>query len=163
MKVLIAYCSRYGTAHQCATDIAKRITAEVDVVDLADTRDIDLSPYGMVVIGGSVYAGKIERRILSFCESHRTQLSQKDLAVYLCCLYQGERALQQLHEAYPDWMLAHAFHAALPGGELRYAELRWRDKMAVRGVARPGEDVRLLKPEALQALAAAANGRVKTS
>ena len=163
MKVLVAYLSRYGTARRCATDIAKRVTAEVDVVDLAATRVVDLAPYAMVVVGGSVYAGKIERRLLSFCETHRQQLSQKSLAVYLCCLYQGEHALRQLHEAYPEWLLAHAFHAALPGGELRYADLRWRDRMAVRGLAKPGEDVRLLKPEAIEALVTAVNERIKTA
>jgi len=160
MKVLVAYCSRYGTARYCASVIAQRLTAPVDVVDLDATRTIDIAPYGLVVIGGSVYAGDIERRIVSFCESHRDQLLQKPLAVYLCCLYQGERALRQLHAAYPDWVLAHAFQAALPGGQLRYAELRWRDRIAVRGIAHAGEDVQALKPEALEALATAVNGRI---
>jgi menaquinone-dependent protoporphyrinogen oxidase len=153
MKTLIAYCSRYGTARTCASHLAQALGSAAEVVDLAVARPASLSPYDAVVIGGSIYAGRIQTRITAFCDLHREELLNTTVGVYLCCLYQGERAERQMREAFPDWLLAHASHAALPGGELRYAGLRWYHKLAIRGLAFPGEDVLLLKTGELDALA----------
>jgi menaquinone-dependent protoporphyrinogen oxidase len=159
MRALIAYCTRYGAARRCATHLSQRISGTVDVVDLGATRSVALEQYDAIVIGGSIYAGRIQRQVTSFCEFHERELVVKPVAVYLCCLYQGERATAQLNAAYPDWLLAHAVYAALPGGELRYASLRWLDRLAVRGLPRPGDDVLLMRTAALDALAAAVNTR----
>ena len=163
MKILIAFCSRYGAARRCASLLAERITVPADVVDLGATRRVDLALYDVVVLGGSVYGGRIQRRLVSFCDFHEQQLMKKEVGVYLCCLYQGERAVQQLHAAYPAWLLAHSFHSALPGGELRFGDLRWIDRLAVRGLPHSREDMLLLKTDAMDALAAAVNEKIMPS
>ncbi len=76
---------------------------------------MNVRDYDVVLIGGSIYAGKMQRTVVSFCERNRAALLQRSVGIFLCCLYQGEDALMQLQSAFPDWLLAHAFARVLPG------------------------------------------------
>jgi menaquinone-dependent protoporphyrinogen oxidase len=155
MKTLIAYRTKYGTAAACARTLAEKIGGETALADIADARDVNVREYDVVLIGGSIYAGKLQRKVVSFCERNQSALMQRRVGIYLCCLYQGEEALIQLQAAFPDWLLAHAFAKALPGGEIHYDALTFLDRLLVRGLPHPPGDLSRMRPEALDELAAA--------
>jgi len=156
MRTLIAYRTKYGTAAACARTLAEKIGGDTDLADLADARDVSLREYDVVIIGGSIYAGKLQRKVVSFCEKNRRILLQRPVGIFLCCLYEGEEALMQLQSAFPDWLLAHAFARALPGGEVHYDRLTFLDRLLVRSLPHRTGDFSRMRPEALDDLAAAA-------
>ncbi len=156
MRTLIAYRTKYGTAAACARILLEKIGGDTVLADLADARDVNVREYEVVLVGGSIYAGKVQRSVVSFCERNRAALLQRNVGVFLCCLYQGEDALMQLQSAFPDWLLAHAFARALPGGEIHYSRLTLLDRLLVRGLPRPPGDLSRMKPAALEELASAA-------
>ena len=156
MRTLIAYRTKYGTAAACARKLAEKIGGEVNVVDLAAGRAPDLAPYDVVLVGGSIHAGKIQRQVVSFCEKNRAALLSRKVGVFLCCLYTGEEAVIQMQSSFPDWLLAHAFARAFPGAEIRYGSLTPIDRFLVRSLLHPPGDVSRLNPSALDELAAAA-------
>lgn len=155
MRTLIAYRTKYGTAAACARLLAEKIGGETALADLADARDVDVREYDVVLVGGSIYGGKLQRKVVSFCEKNRGALLQRRVGIFLCCLYQGEDALMQLQSAFPDWLLAHAFARALPGGEVHYDRLTLLDRLLVRSLRHPPGDLSRLRPGALDELAAA--------
>ncbi len=155
MRTLIAYRTKYGTTAACARRIAEKIGGDVALADLADARDLNPREYEVVIVGGSIYAGKIQRRVVSFCEKHRSILLQRRVGIFLCCLYEGEEALMQLQSAFPDWLLAHAFTRVLPGGEVHYDRLTFLDRLLVRGLPHRTGDFSRMRPEALDDLAVA--------
>ena len=156
MRTLIAYRTKYGTAAACARTLAEKIGGETALADLADARDVNLREYDVVIIGGSIYAGKLQRKVVSFCERNRRILLQRPVGIFLCCLYEGEEAVLQLQSAFPDWLLAHAFARALPGGEVHYDRLTFLDRLLVRSLPHRTGDFSRMRPEALDELAAAA-------
>jgi menaquinone-dependent protoporphyrinogen oxidase len=156
LRTLIAYRTKYGTAAACARILLEKIGGDTVLADLADARDVNVREYDVVLVGGSIYGGKVQRTVVSFCERNRAALLQRNVGVFLCCLYQGEDALMQLQSAFPDWLLAHAFARALPGGEIHYNRLTLLDRLLVRGLKRPPGDLSRLKPTALDELASAA-------
>ncbi len=156
MRTLIAYRTKYGTAAACARTLAEKIGGETALADLADARDVNLREYDVVIIGGSIYAGKLQRKVVSFCEKNRRILLQRPVGIFLCCLYEGEEAILQLQSAFPDWLLAHAFARALPGGEVHYDRLTFLDRLLVRSLPHRTGDFSRMRPEALDELAAAA-------
>ncbi|MGO9309878.1 MAG: flavodoxin domain-containing protein [Spirochaetia bacterium] len=156
MRTLIAYRTKYGTAAACARTLAEKIGGETALADLADARDVNLREYDVVIIGGSIYAGKLQRKVVSFCEKNRRILLQRPVGIFLCCLYEGEEAILQLQSAFPDWLLAHAFARALPGGEVHYDRLTFLDRLLVRRLPHRTGDFSRMRPEALDELAAAA-------
>ena len=162
MRVLIAYRSRYGTTASCARALASLLRSPSEIVDLGRTRAIDLQPFDVVVIGGSIYGGKILRQVPAFCERNREALLDKRIGVFICCLYQGEHARMQLRAAFPGWVLERSFAHALAGGELVHSKLTLIDRLLVQRLPQGRRDILRLNPEALQALADAVNALAAT-
>jgi hypothetical protein len=61
----------------------------------------------------------------------------------------------QLQSVFPDWLLAHSFAQALPGGEVHHDKLTFFDRLLVRGLHHPSGDLSRMRPLALDELAAA--------
>jgi menaquinone-dependent protoporphyrinogen oxidase len=155
LKTLIAYRTKYGTAAACARLLLEKIGGDTALADLADARDVNVRDYDVVLVGGSIYAGKLQRSVVSFCERNRAALLQRRVGIFLCCLYRGEDALMQMQAAFPDWLLVHAFARVLPGGEIHYDRLTLLDRLLVRGVPHPSGDLSRMNASALDELAAA--------
>ena len=156
MRTLIAYRTKYGTTAACARRLAEKIGGEVTVVGLAKGRSPDVTPYDVVLVGGSIHAGKIQRQVVSFCEKNRAALLSRKAGLFLCCLFTGEEAAIQMQSAFPDWLLAHAFARAFPGAEIHYGRLTLIDRILVGSLPHPPGDISRLNPAALDELAAAA-------
>jgi menaquinone-dependent protoporphyrinogen oxidase len=66
------------------------------------------------------------------------------LALYLCCLHEGEKAEAQLEEAFPPWLSAHAEKRAVLGGVVRLKALKTLDRFIVTKLAGVTSDVERL-------------------
>jgi len=161
MRTLIAYRTKYGTTASCAHRLAEKIGGEVTIVDLVQSPPPDVTAHDVVVIGGSIHAGKVQRQVGWFCERNRAALLSRRVGVFLCCLFTGEEAVVQMQSAFPDWLLAHAFARSFPGGEIRFSRLTFIDRLLVRSLPHPPKgDVSRLNPAALDELAAAVRAEV---
>jgi menaquinone-dependent protoporphyrinogen oxidase len=160
VRALVAYRSRYGTTEACAKQVAERLHAQAVVVDLARGKPPAVGGFDVVLVGGSIYGGKIQREVGWFCEANREALLGRPVGLFLCCLYRGARAESQLAEAFPSWLSAHAFAARVLGGELHYQGLRLFDRFLVRSLPHPAGDVSQVREEEIEALAAAANAHM---
>jgi menaquinone-dependent protoporphyrinogen oxidase len=157
MKVLIAYRSKYGTTEACAHALAERMKAETTLADLRFRHVPDVRAFDVVLIGGSIYGGKVQREVTSLCESRGELLLKPKTGLFLCCLSQGEHAREQLQAAFPEWLAAHAFARSLFGGDLRYDRLTLLDRLLVRGLPRPLHGASLLDTSAIAAMADVVN------
>ena len=153
MKVLVAYRSKYGTTESCAHALAERIKAETTLVDLRARRTADPRAFDVVLVGGSIYGGRIQREVTSFCEGQSDLLMGKKVGLFLCCLSRGEHAQEQLQGAFPDRLAAHAFARSLFGGDLHYERLTFVDRLLVRGLPRPPRGTSLIDTAAIAAMA----------
>ncbi len=157
MKVLIAYRSRYGATESCARDLAARISWETTLRDLRAPGHLSPSDFDVVLIGGSIYGGKIQREIPAFCDREQKLLLGRRVGVFICCFYTGERAMAELEEAFPPWLLAHTFSREILGGRLALNRLSLPDRLLVRSLAHPARDISTIRPDAIQRLASAVN------
>ena len=128
------------------------------VVDLRRNRKPDLSKAEVVLLGGSIYAGKTQPDLVAFCERHREELLSRPVGLFITCLLEGDQAKEELNSNFPAWLRAHAF-AGLPlGGQLRVRNLRLMDRLITKKVARQTEDVDTLDAVNIEALCGAAEG-----
>jgi menaquinone-dependent protoporphyrinogen oxidase len=111
----------------------------------------------VVLIGGSIYGGTIQREVRMFCERQEELLLGRRTGLFLCCLSRGEHAQEQLLSAFPERLSAHAFARSLFGGELHYDRLTLLDKLLVRGLPRPAHGASLVDTDAISAMAEAVN------
>ena len=148
MKTVILYASRYGTARQCAQDLAKLLEGEVEVFDIEhESRKVNLSEYDQVICGGSVYIGSVNAALRQYCIHRAEELSSKRLGFFICGLSQGEQAEKDLQNAYPDRLLSQAAATGIFGTVMRPGRLHVFDKLIIKMVRKQMELDRYLTEE----------------
>jgi menaquinone-dependent protoporphyrinogen oxidase len=78
MTTLIVYASKHGCTEKCAHKLQERITGEVEMLNLKKPVTFSPEKYDMIIIGGSIHAGKIQKRIKKFCLNHLDVLKKKN-------------------------------------------------------------------------------------
>ncbi len=136
MKTLVAFASRQGCSEKSARLIQRMLGGDCDIVDLDIESDIDLSTYDTVVIGGPIYYGRMRASVRYFCERYFPELLKRRIGLYICCMQRGEVALQELREAYPPELLAHASASGIFGGEIHMERISFVERFIVRSVVR---------------------------
>ena len=84
MDTLVVYESKSGCTKDCAEKIAKILKGHTRVAALKQAVKEDLKSYDTIVVGSPVYAGKIQKDIVSFCNNYKDVLMQKKLGLFLC-------------------------------------------------------------------------------
>ncbi|MCK9462931.1 MAG: flavodoxin domain-containing protein [Proteobacteria bacterium] len=150
MKTLIAYATRYGCARKAAEALRDLMGGEVTLVDLKEDGDPDPGPFDAVIVGGSIQAGSVQRRVRAYCEKRSAELLGKRLGLYLCCMYEGEVAAKQLADAFPERLRNHATASGLFGGELDFERIGFVARLVVKKVAGVTESVFRFDDRAVQ-------------
>ncbi|HUV09280.1 MAG TPA: flavodoxin domain-containing protein [Spirochaetia bacterium] len=140
MKILIAYRSKYGFTEECVRSLKRGIEGETILVDLKAERNPETAPFDIVLLGGSIYGGMIQREVTAFCSRNRESLLAKPVGLFLSCLYRGEKAREQFESSFPGWLLAHAFGRYHMGGEIVLEKLGLIDRFLIRRFAGQRED-----------------------
>jgi menaquinone-dependent protoporphyrinogen oxidase len=153
VSILIAYRTRYGTTERYARLLAERLPGESKLADLGHSRRLSPGDYGLILLGSPIYGGTILPGVSSFCERYREELLSRPVGLFICCLYEGERARAQLDSAFPDWLSLHAFGRWALGGEVRLERLNLLDRFLVRGLIRVQRDIAKMRPEAIEPIA----------
>jgi len=123
---------------------------EVTLVDLKEDGDPDPGPFDAVIVGGSIQAGSVQRRVRAYCEKRSAELLGKRLGLYLCCMYEGEVAAKQLADAFPERLRNHATASGLFGGELDFERIGFVARLVVKKVAGVTESVFRFDDRAVQ-------------
>lgn len=129
--VLIAYATKHGSTREVAEFVAgcvRRQGAEAEVRDAAQVDD--LTPYGAVILGGSLYIGRWHRDAIDFLRRHRNALEGRPLAIFALgpttsepgdieeSQAQLDRALAKVPEIRPDTVTV--FGGVIDPSKLRF-------------------------------------------
>jgi len=135
MKTLIIYASRHGSAQKCAEQIQQGLEESPEVVNFKKSRRLNLAEFDMVIIGGSIHAGHIQKKVKTFCQTNLTKLKKKKLGLFVCCMEEGEKAEQQFKDAFHEELIQHATATGLFGGEFNFEKMNFFEKAIVKKVA----------------------------
>jgi menaquinone-dependent protoporphyrinogen oxidase len=163
MRLSIAYSTKYGFTQLAAEAIARgcqdRDIAPADI-ELRDLRAESSMPAGeIVVIGAPIYGGSIPKAVSRFVEANLDALLERRIALYLSCLYDGERAEKQLADNFPARLIAHSFGQYYVGGRVVLTQLRWLDRVIMKRVGGVEHDVDKSNPEEIRRLIDDLSGR----
>lgn len=128
MNTLILYASQYGYAAECAAKLKAELTGEVTLVDLTKHSAPDLGGSDAVIVGGSIYMGRVQAQVSAFCAAHEKELKQKKLGMFLCCGL-PQNLEQSLSASFPASLIEKAQAVGCFGGELRTARMKPMHKM----------------------------------
>ena len=142
MTTLIVYSTKYGCTEKCAKTLAEKLSGTTEMLNLRVGNVSDLTQYDKVVIGGSIYAGKIQKEVSDFCSHNLNVLKRKRIGLFICGMLQ-EQAEPELHNSYPPELLAHAVAKEFFGGELKFKQLNFVERLAVKMVSKADKIVPL--------------------
>ena len=154
MKTLIAYSSKYGAAAEVAEKLRGCIGG-ADATDIKRNPGVSPAEYDAVVIGGPIYAGRIAGAVTAFCDRNKDALLARPVYLFITCLYAGEKAVAQLNECFPPWLVAHARAKTAVGGRITFGRLKFFDRMIIKKVAGISADVDRIDHSAIDVLCAA--------
>jgi menaquinone-dependent protoporphyrinogen oxidase len=136
MNTLIVYASKHGCTEKCAELLSKEINDKVDIINLKNAEDIDISKYDKVIIGGSIYIGRIQKEVTGFCSKNLDKLKEKGIGLYICGM-QGDEAINtELNQNFPSELLNIAAAKEYLGGEFIFDKMNFIEKMIVKVVSK---------------------------
>lgn len=153
-NTLIVFASNHGTVEKCARELFRRIDGKVDICNL-NQRDFlpDLSGYDTVIVGGSIHSGRIQDEISSFCNENLELLVSKRLGLFINCLYSGEKAQQQLDNAFPEALNRKALVRDYFGGEVDKLKLSFWERVVTTRMLEQGDLVVAISKERIERFA----------
>ena len=128
--------SKHGTTQKVALKIYEKLNnPKVELIDLRKNKNLDISGYSTIIIGGSIHAGMIQKRMKSFCESNLESLLKKKIALFLCCMEEGDKAIAQFENAFPESLRKHSLKNEIMGGEFLFERMNFLEKAIVKKIA----------------------------
>lgn len=155
MKTLIVYAGKYGTTARIAGIIAQALAGQVQAHNLAEGPPPAPEDFERIVIGSSVYIGRIRKQAKAFCVQNKAVLLQKQLALFLCS-GMPQNSEQYYKDNFDEALLQHASPKASFSGEFLVEKMGFLDKKMIAAVAKgSGMEAPQLDEQAVRAFAAA--------
>ncbi|MGB9893728.1 MAG: flavodoxin domain-containing protein, partial [Candidatus Saccharicenans sp.] len=109
-----------------------------------------LENFDLIIIGGSIHAGKIQKEIKRFCRKNMSLLLKKEIALFICCMYDGQKAEQQFNQAFPEKLRQTARAKGIFGGELLFEKMNFLEKTVIKKFIGVKESVSRFNPEEIR-------------
>jgi len=150
MRTLIVYGTKYGSAANAAELLAGELTDGADRIRLSLDDPPSLDDYDAVVIGGSIYMGKVQRSVREYCLENRTLLATRKLGFFLCCGEQNrEKRGTYFRACFPPALLDMAFAIEWFGEEFSFEKASISHRIAVRMLKGVKESYSRLRKDAI--------------
>lgn len=131
METLIIYASKHGCAEKCSKLLKERLLGGAVVVNIMKETIPDVTLFSHIIIGGSIYAGTIQKEISEFCLKNLDKLKNKKLGLFICCMNK-DSAEMQLNNAYPKELLNIAAAKGCFGGEFNFTKMNVIERFIVK-------------------------------
>lgn len=126
MKTIIVYATKYGCTKKCAEILKTFLKGEIVVLPVraAYKKDYNLQEFDNVIIGGSVYMGKIQKELISFWKHYKKVILKKKLGIFVSC-YTENGTAGFFESLFPNDLLQNAIYVTSVGGEMNYKKMNF--------------------------------------
>ncbi len=150
MKTGIIYISKHGTTEKVAGIIAEKLNiSDVELVNLRKDKIESIENFDRLIIGGSIHMSTVHKKTKKFCELNSKILLTKKLALFLCCMEKGEKAIEQFENAFSEDLRKHASSTALLGYEYNLERMNFFEKALVKKIAETTKNISEIDIEAI--------------
>lgn len=140
MNTLIVYATKYGCTEKCAELLSKELDGHVDLINLKKVKNVDIVKYEKVIIGGSIYIGKIHKEVTQFCSDHLEQLKNKRIGLFICGMQEGEAIEHEINQNFNAELIERAEAKEYFGGEFNFGKMNFLERFIVKKVSKVTTD-----------------------
>lgn len=135
MKTLILFGSKTGATENCARRIKENLASvDADILNLVQSKKIDLNPYEVVLIGTPIYMGQIHKKVKKFLNANAEALMNKELHFFICGLAVGDEGVELFKKQITADLFAHAKQVKQLGGEIHLERLNPLYRMIMKKI-----------------------------
>jgi menaquinone-dependent protoporphyrinogen oxidase len=150
MKSIIIYSTKYGAAEKAAKILKSKLQGEVELRNIMKESIPVLDEYDNVVLGGSIYVGKIQKKLTEYMEKNLQVLLNKRVGLFLCSgETNGGQAVKQMEGAFPAELYKKAICKDNFGSEIYYEKMNFFEKFIMKKVKGVNKSYSELKEETI--------------
>ncbi len=140
MNTLIAYATKYGCAQKCVLELSNELKGKVEIVNLKEKTNVNLSKFDRVIIGGSIYMGKIQKEVTDFINRNLDVLLSKETGLFICGMQEGDMLEKEIKENFPSDLISRSKTVKYFGGEFIFNKMNFMEKVIVKKVSKITSD-----------------------
>lgn len=140
MKNIIIYSTKYGFVEKCIDILKYKLKSKTDILNIASKRYPDLNEYEWIILGSSIYAGRIQKDLNQYIEKNIKMLLTKKTALFICSGAEGEKADKYLKDSFPGALYDCAISKEVFGGEFKLEKLTFLERFVIERIIGIKED-----------------------
>lgn len=154
MSILIVFATITGTTQNCANKIKAVIhDSAVDIVDVKNIKNLDPKKYDTIVLGSSIYMGRINRKMRKFITKNQEMLLNKQLHFFICGMARGEEGIKFLKAQIDEKLFEHAKQVQQLGFELHLEKMNLLYRTIVKKIVEETKPIVGLDEEGIASFA----------
>ena len=154
MNTLIVYAGKSGTCEEMVERMAARLDGNVVRVNVKKDSVPDPAEFDRVIVGGSIYAGSLNKKVSGFCTSYEETLLARQTALFLCSLRE-EDTEENFARSFPERLRKSAAAEAWLGGRFIFSQHNFVIRGMMKKIMGTDEDADTTRPEEADRLVSA--------
>jgi len=155
VRTIIVYTTKYGCVEKAVNILKSKMAGDVSDVNLAKEKAPSLEPFDNVILGGSIYVGKIQKALTKYIDSNLRVLLSKRVGLFICAAQPEPVSTKELEDNFPAELFNHAVVKEVFGHEYRLDKTGFINKVILRKVAGVTESASALSEEKITSFAMA--------
>jgi menaquinone-dependent protoporphyrinogen oxidase len=147
MKTLIIYASKHGCTEKCSNFLKDNLNGEVKIVNIKKDSLPEITAFDNIVVGGSIYMGRIQKEINNFCLKNINTLKNKKLGFFTCGMSENEIAEKQISSSFPEELLTNSVAKEYFGGEFIFRKMNFIERFIVKKISKTNKDISKISKE----------------
>ncbi|GLC31603.1 flavodoxin domain-containing protein [Clostridium omnivorum] len=154
MKSIIIYSTKHGTTEKAARILSAKLPGEVVLKNIMKENVSSLEEYDNVILGGSIYIGKVQKNLTEYMQKNLKELLSKRVSLFLCAGETNEElAAKQIKGAFPEELYKAAICKDSFGFEFNFDKLNFFEKLIMKKVKGVKESYYELKEDSIDRFA----------
>jgi menaquinone-dependent protoporphyrinogen oxidase len=133
-STIIIYATKHGSVENAVKLLKEKLYGEITIINIMNEEPPSLGEFENVILGGSIYVGKIQKRLSKYIENHLSELLTKQIGLFICGAQKDEVREQELIDSFPEALYKHALCKEIFGYEIHYNDMNFIEKNIVRTI-----------------------------
>jgi len=151
MSIALIYISKHGTVRKIAERIKDGLHVEnIELFNLKENKKINPENYEIIILGGSIHAGTIQKGLRKFVDKNLSVLLRKKIFIFIACMEKSSKRDEYLKNAFPIELLENTLEISYLGGEFLFDKMNFIEKKIIKKISGKSEDVNEIDNEAIE-------------
>jgi len=157
MTIGIFYASKYGTTEKAVIRLEEKLRSDgcsVEIFNIKKDKPLlnEKTTFDLLLVGGSIYMGKIQKEVANFCEKNEDTLLNNKLGLFLCC-GNSDDFESQLTTNFSEKIIDHASCKGYFGYGYNLEKMNFLYKKIIKKVANISSSENAIKDESIETFA----------